>query len=113
MQSNSWARSLTYVTGLVNQDLLLQCEYLVAENRMPRSHLPGNVRPPTPSGVRSLKWAGLGDTVPIRSAASATSRPFIWLLIGSGPKALMPFCRYNNGVQIPDIREMSLWELWL
>ena len=44
MQNNSWARLLAYVTGLVNQRLLLQCEYLVAENRILRSHLPVNVR---------------------------------------------------------------------
>ena len=44
MKNNSWARLLAYVTGLVNQQLLLQCEYLVAENRILRSHLPGNVR---------------------------------------------------------------------
>lgn len=44
MQTNNWARLLAYVTGLVNQRLLLQCEYLIAENRILRSHLPGNVR---------------------------------------------------------------------
>jgi hypothetical protein len=32
------------VTGLVNQRLLLRCEYLIAENRILRSHLPGTVR---------------------------------------------------------------------
>jgi len=35
---------LAYVTGLVNQRLLLQCEYLIAENRILRSHLPRNAR---------------------------------------------------------------------
>jgi hypothetical protein len=44
MQKNSWARLLAYVTGLVNQRLLLQCEYLIAENRILRSHLSGNLR---------------------------------------------------------------------
>lgn len=44
MQNNTWARLLAYVTGLVNQRLLLQCEYLAAENRILRSHLPGKVR---------------------------------------------------------------------
>ena len=39
MQNNSWARLLAYVTSLVNQRLLLQCEYLIAENRILRSHL--------------------------------------------------------------------------
>jgi putative transposase len=44
MQDNTWARLLAYVTGLVNQRLLLQCEYLVAENRILRSQLPGKLR---------------------------------------------------------------------
>jgi putative transposase len=44
MQNNSWARLLAYVTGLVNQRLLLQCEYLIAENRILRSHLSDNLR---------------------------------------------------------------------
>src|SRR5215510_15855352 len=44
MQNNSCARLLAYVTGLVNQRLLLQCEYLIAENRMLRSHLSGRLR---------------------------------------------------------------------
>src|SRR3954465_14375402 len=44
MQNNSWARLLAYVTGLVNQRLLLQCEYLIAENRILRSHVPGRLR---------------------------------------------------------------------
>jgi putative transposase len=37
-------RLLAYVTGLVNQRLLLQNEYLVAENRILRSHLPSRLR---------------------------------------------------------------------
>jgi transposase InsO family protein len=44
MQNNRCARLLAYVTGLVNQRLLLQCEYLVAENRILRAQLPGKVR---------------------------------------------------------------------
>jgi len=44
MQDNKWARLLTYVSGLVNQRLLLQCEYLTAENRILRSHLPARLR---------------------------------------------------------------------
>lgn len=37
------ARLLAYVTGLVNQQLLLQNEYLFAENKILRSHLPVRV----------------------------------------------------------------------
>src|SRR5664279_5497410 len=44
MQDNNWARLLAYITGLVNQRLLLQCEYLTAENRILRSHLPSRLR---------------------------------------------------------------------
>lgn len=44
MQDNKWARLLAYITGLVNQRMLLQCEYLIAENRVLRSHLTGRLR---------------------------------------------------------------------
>src|SRR6185503_813398 len=44
MADNKWARLLAYVTGLVNQKLLLQNEYLAAENRILRAHLPARVR---------------------------------------------------------------------
>ena len=40
----NWARLLAYVTGLVNQELLLQNQYLVAENRILRAHLPLRLR---------------------------------------------------------------------
>src|SRR5262245_42205835 len=39
-----WARLLAFVTGLVNQELLLRNEYLVAENRILRAHLPSRLR---------------------------------------------------------------------
>jgi hypothetical protein len=37
MPENKWARLLAYVTGLVNQKLLLQNEYLAADNRILRT----------------------------------------------------------------------------
>src|SRR5919106_1987327 len=39
-----WARLLAFVTGLVNQELLLRNEYLLAENRILRAHLPSRIR---------------------------------------------------------------------
>jgi hypothetical protein len=42
--SFNWARLLAFVTGLVNQDLLLQNEYLATENRILRAHLPARLR---------------------------------------------------------------------
>src|SRR6516165_12758800 len=44
MKENKWIRLLAYVTGLVNQELLLQNEYLAAENRVLRGHLPARLR---------------------------------------------------------------------
>ena len=40
----TWARLLAYVTGLVDQELLLQNEYLAAENRILKAHSPRNLR---------------------------------------------------------------------
>jgi hypothetical protein len=40
MKKTQVARLLAYVTGMVNQQLLLQNEYLLAENRALRGHLP-------------------------------------------------------------------------
>ena len=40
----NWARLLTFVTGLVNQELLLRNEYLMAENRILRSRLSSRLR---------------------------------------------------------------------
>ncbi len=39
-----WRRLLAFVTGLVNQELLLRNEYLLAENRILRAHLPARLR---------------------------------------------------------------------
>src|SRR5215469_1402802 len=44
MKETKWIRLLAYVTGLVNQELLLQNEYLAAENRVLRTHLPARLR---------------------------------------------------------------------
>src|SRR3954464_2963387 len=44
MKKTQVARLLAYVTGMVNQQLLLQNEYLIAENRILRSHLPTRLR---------------------------------------------------------------------
>src|SRR5260370_9598786 len=38
------ARLLAFVTGLVNQELLLRSEYLAAENRVLRAHLPSRLQ---------------------------------------------------------------------
>ncbi len=40
----NWARILAYVTGTVDQELLLRNEYLAAENRILKAKLKGWVR---------------------------------------------------------------------
>jgi hypothetical protein len=44
MRNKKWVRLLAYVTGSVNQELLLQNEYLAAENRILRAKLPTKLR---------------------------------------------------------------------
>ena len=44
MRNSRWLRLLAYVTGSVNQELLLRNEYLAAENRILRSKLPSRFR---------------------------------------------------------------------
>jgi hypothetical protein len=58
----SVARLLAYETGLVNQELLLRNEYLLAENRILKPHLQPGFRLSLRSEPRSPKsanaWAG-------------------------------------------------------
>ncbi len=44
MRNKTWVRLLAYVTGTVNQELLLRNEYLAAENRILRAKLPSRLR---------------------------------------------------------------------
>jgi hypothetical protein len=39
-----WKCLLAYITGTVDQELLLRNEYLVTENRLLRKQIPGRVR---------------------------------------------------------------------
>jgi hypothetical protein len=39
----NWARILAYITGTVDQELLLRNEYLVAENRILKAQLKGRL----------------------------------------------------------------------
>jgi putative transposase len=42
-EKNNWIRLLAYVTGSVNQELLLRNEYLLAENRILRAQIKGRL----------------------------------------------------------------------
>jgi putative transposase len=51
MRNKKWLGLLAYVTGSVNQELLLQNEYLAAENRILRAKLPSRLRLSDPERV--------------------------------------------------------------
>jgi len=51
MRHCRWVRLLAYVTGSVNQELLLRNEYLAAENRILRTKLPGRLRLSDPERI--------------------------------------------------------------
>src|ERR1700694_4975833 len=44
MRNKKWVRLLAYVTGTVNQELLLQNEYLATENRILKAKAPSRLR---------------------------------------------------------------------
>ncbi|MEO6782210.1 MAG: hypothetical protein ABI196_15115 [Bradyrhizobium sp.] len=55
-----WARTLAYITGTVDQELLLRNEYLVAENRILKAQLK-ETAPSTRCDGRRLKSAKAGN----------------------------------------------------
>ena len=75
-----WARLLAYVTGTVNQELLLRNEYLMAENRILRRSDQGSV---TAFGRRK------GDTGRDRSPAGSK---------GAGGRGGSGQARYDSGM---------------
>ena len=51
MRSSRWLRLLAYVTGSVNQELLLRNEYLAAENRILRTKFPARLSLSNPERI--------------------------------------------------------------
>src|SRR3954467_5700232 len=70
MKKTQVARLLAYVTGMVNQQVLLQNEYLIAENRILRLHLPARVRLTDP---QRATLAGLGKRLGRQALAHVAS----------------------------------------
>jgi len=69
MRNTKWVRLLAYVTGSVNQELLLRNEYLAAENLILRAKLP-TMR------LSGPEWATLAEIEKRPGAQSARrSRP--------------------------------------
>jgi len=51
-----WKTVLAYITGTVDQELLLRNEYLVAENRILRNQVTGRVRLTNGDRMAELFW---------------------------------------------------------
>ena len=78
------ARMLAYITGTVDQELLLRNEYLAAENRIPRAQIKGRL---LLSDAEKLRW--------LRSPTGSNGRPWRnwWLRRGRircWPAGLVP-----------------------
>src|SRR5713226_7743204 len=84
-----WARILAYITGTVDQELLLRNEYLVAENRLLKSQLKGRLKL---SDVERTKLGEIGHRLGRKALGevAATALPdtiLAWyrrLIAGSG-----------------------------
>ena len=70
MKNSKWVRLLAYVTGSVNQELLLQNEYLAAENRILRTKLPARLRLSDPERIT---LAEIGKRVGRRERATESA----------------------------------------
>jgi hypothetical protein len=78
MHSTLVARLLAYVTGMVNQQLLLQNEYLLTENRILRAHLPSRLllTDPERSTLAVIgKRLGRQGLQPVATAAKTRHHP--------------------------------------
>ena len=58
MRNKKWVRLLAYVAGSVNRELLLQKEYLAAENRILRAKLPSRLGLSDPKPIRRSSLLG-------------------------------------------------------
>ena len=78
MRNQRWLRLLAYVTGSVNQELLLKNEYLAAENRIFRAKLPSRLRRNDPERATLVEIGKrLGRRV-LREAYGHPHNPVDW-----------------------------------
>jgi hypothetical protein len=92
-KGNDWARLLAYVTGLVNQQLLLQNEYLAAENRILRAYLPSRLRLSDPERSTLAEIGKRLGRKALKDVACVASRTQSWR--GTGGLSLRSSTRPN------------------
>ena len=83
MKNTQVARLLAFVTGMVNQQILLQNEYLVAENRILRTHLPARLRLTDPRDPHSPRSANGSDVKPCSKSPASPGPIPSWLGTGN------------------------------
>src|ERR1700688_1429069 len=93
-----WARTLAYVTGTVDQELLLRNEYLAAENGILKAQLKG-----CPKALRRRAsearrdWPSIGPQIPQRGGDYRPARHHL----GMVPKADCSQIRWIAGTSNP------------
>ena len=93
MRNKKWVRLLANVTGSVNRELLLQNEYLAAENRILRAKLPTKLRLSNPErGTLAKIGKRLGRKVLAEALAGESARP------------TLSFCRGTKCATCPEMR---------
>jgi hypothetical protein len=78
-----WARMVAYVTGTVNQELLLRNEYLGAENRISSSGrtIRTSKIPPAPEVIGGLSSNPPGRTTSSQSNKGDLNSPGKWMCL--------------------------------
>ena len=89
MRNSRWLRLLAYVTGSVNQELLLRNEYLAAENRILRAQLPSRFRLTNPERATLAEIGKRLGRRALREVACVAKPDTIHGIEGSSPKSSM------------------------
>jgi hypothetical protein len=92
----NWASILAYVTGTVDQELLLRKEYLAAENRILKAKLKGRVSGRRASQARR-DWSSTGPQDPRRRGNRGPAGHYS----GMVPQAGCPQIRWLEGASNP------------
>ena len=82
MRNSWWLRLLAYVTGSVNQELLLCNEYLVAENRILRTKLPTHLPLSDPKRITLAETGQRIGRKALHEIAALPNQTRFWAGIG-------------------------------
>ena len=103
-------RLLAYVTGSVKQELLLQNEYLAAENRILRAKLPSRLRLSDPERATLAEIGRRVGRKALREVACVAKPDTIWPGIeGSSPRSSM--VPNTDSIQAAPPLNRT-WKLW-